>query len=115
MSSLRKVHKLSIKGRYDIYNILEGLKALSKVHELHLEYCTVTDLHPLVDIHTLTLDCIKDISGEGNTDVSMLSSVNTLTLKYCQGIDDLSALHAVQELTLEVWVDHRCVHVFFSS
>ena len=51
-----KVKDVSTLGKVRIPRLsLEGLNALSNVHELYLEWCTISDLSPLANIHKLFL------------------------------------------------------------
>ena len=94
--SLGKVYKLSIGGTYGNRVTYEGIEALSNVYELYLGSCTVTDVSPLANIHTLTLDRCDNI-----TEVSPLSNIHTLTLDNCRNITDVSPLANIHTLTLQ--------------
>ena len=122
VSGLGKVHKLSIGGepwnQVYIYfvnqPILEGLEALCNVSELQVKYCTVTDVSPFANIHTLTLsNCpyVTDVSKLSNVyklrldnipvrDVSALTNVKDLNLTWLSLISDVSMLSKVPNLLI---------------
>src|SRR5690606_31219265 len=69
---------------------------LANVHELHVvNYRDLVDVSVLSTLHTLTLDGCWRVA-----DVSALRSVHTLTLIDCRNVTDVSALGSVHTLPL---------------
>ena len=106
---LEKVFNPQKQLSLDLSRVLIDINAdaLGEVHTLNLEGCLITDVRPLINVHTLNLSNCYRI-----TDISPLKKVHTLYLSYCDKITEFSPLRNVHTLNLTGCIQITDVSIF---